>query len=578
MSLDARIRWALRGSTLVTLALALAMLFATWSIGDADASTLRLWQTSLTVGLALSLLVIAILTRWLRESILGPIQDLLRIIERSTAGGAHSRPGGVAGTLGEGVATLRRVLAEREEALARLEIVSRRDPLTGLGNRLSFDGSLPAALHAAAESGGEVALISIDVDKFKEVNDTLGHAAGDEVLRRIAALLQDACGDDEVSRIGGDEFAIIQTGKEQPANAQALVGQLMAAVGDGRVGDDIPIGLSIGAAIYPRDGDDDQVLRHHADVALYRAKHDGRSKARFFGMLEASGPEAVPDIAGASSLAIDLPGGIRAGELVLAYQPKLHARTGLVTSAEALVRWNHPTRGRVQPDDFITIAEKTGQIRALTEWVLWQTIADQAWLNSQGRPVDLFVNISALLLSDADFADTLLKIVAGRTGVIGLEITETAIIDDPELTLSHLRRFVDAGLKIAIDDYGAGWSSLSYLKQLPAHELKIDRAFITDISRSHRDPLLVRSTIDLAHALGMEVTAEGVDTSAALALLKVMGCDMIQGFLVSRPLPLHGLATFLADEQRVSHLDQLPIRFGTGPDGEAGERGVNVVP
>ena len=540
---------------------------------DADAASirnlqlLRRWQAAFTGGALLLITIVAALAYWVRRDVVAPIRRLNDLL-RSAAPECGDADESLAtmsevGALAAAVSALQCVLAEREDAVARLEVTSRHDALTGLSNRSLFDSRLPAALTAAEQAGEDVALICIDIDRFKEINDALGHGEGDEVLRQVATMLRDVCDDETVSRIGGDEFTIIQTGKDQPAAAKTLIGRLMKAMDDYRLANGVSASISVGAAIYPRDGESDQVLRHHADLALYRAKHDGRGRACFFGALETTPLEGQGT--GASSLALELPAAIRTGELAVAYQPKLHARTNQVTSAEALVRWNHPTRGQVQPNDFISIAEQTGQIRALTEWMLRRTIADQAWLAARGQEVELHVNISAPLLGDADFADALLRIAADRTGVIGLEITETAIIDDPQSTLAHLHRFVDAGLKIAIDDYGAGWSSLSYLKQLPAHELKIDRAFISDISRSHRDPLLVRSTIDLAHALGMEVTAEGVDTGAALALLKVMGCDLIQGFLVSKPLTLDALAEFLADDASLAHLDRMPLEFGSRP-------------
>ena len=527
---------------------------------------IRRLQAALAGGGILLILTFAVLTHRVRRDVVAPVERLNRLLadaaDCTTPDGRSHRPSEV-GALADGVAALRCLLAEREDALARLRVISQTDALTELPNRLLFDQRLPEAIAAAARGGGEVGLVCIDVDRFKEINDARGHAGGDRVLRDVAGVLRAVCdGGETVSRIGGDEFAIIQAGASQPAAARGLVDRLMTAMAAHRLTGDPLVGISVGAAIYPRDGDNDQLLRHHADLALYRAKNAGRGRACFFGALEAA--VAHDADAGASTLAADLPAAIPNGELTVAYQPKLHARTGAIAGAEALVRWNHPTRGQVQPDEFIEIAERTGQIRALTEWMLTRTIADQARLAAQGREIEFFVNISAPLLGDPDFAETLLRIAANRTGVIGLEITETAIIDDPQSTLAHLHRFVDAGLKIAIDDYGAGWSSLNYLKQLPAHELKIDRSFISDISRSHRDPLLVRSTIDLAHALGMEVTAEGVDTPAALALLKVMGCDVIQGFLISKPLGLDDLVAFLNDDARLAHLDRMPMGLGAG--------------
>lgn len=251
----------------------------------------------------------------------------------------------------------------------------------------------------------------------------------------------------------------------------------------------------------------------------------------------------VPESSG--NLADDLDAAIVRGELFLVHQPKVRARTGDVASVETLVRWQHPKRGLVGPNDFIGLAEERGEMRRITEWVILHAISEQRSLITCGHTLPFNVNISARVLADRDFADWAIAAVRDASGPIGFEITETAMIADPQGALRNLHLFADAGISIAIDDYGAGLSSLAYLKQLPAHELKIDRMFISGLSSSHRDPLLVRSTIDLAHALDMEVTAEGVDSPAALALLKVMGCDTIQGFLLAMPMPLGELRTYL---------------------------------
>jgi EAL domain-containing protein (putative c-di-GMP-specific phosphodiesterase class I) len=254
------------------------------------------------------------------------------------------------------------------------------------------------------------------------------------------------------------------------------------------------------------------------------------------------GKPAAPAVA---SLADDLHDAIDRNEFFLVHQPKMRARSGEVQAVETLVRWRHPTRGLIGPNDFIALAEERGEMRRLTEWVIRQTIVEQASLVGCGHSLTFNVNISARVLPDRDFAEWALATVSAASAPIGFEITETAMIADPEGALRNLHLFADAGIKIAIDDYGAGLSSLAYLKQLPAHELKIDRMFISGLSSSHRDPLLVRSTIDLAHALDMEVTAEGVDSPAALALLKVMGCDVIQGFLIAMPMAMGDLRAFL---------------------------------
>jgi EAL domain-containing protein (putative c-di-GMP-specific phosphodiesterase class I) len=253
------------------------------------------------------------------------------------------------------------------------------------------------------------------------------------------------------------------------------------------------------------------------------------------------------DVAAQLQLLNGLRHAITADELFLELQPKLHTRDMRVSSAEALVRWRHPQEGLVAPDRFITLAEQTGMIGELTRWVIKRAMQHQAELAAAGHEIELHINISGRLLPDLQFAAWALEAVKEAVGVIGFEITETAVIAEPEAAMSNLRAFVAAGIKIAIDDYGSGLSSLAYLKELPASELKIDKMFISGLATSHRDPLLVRSTIELAHALDMEVTAEGVEDAATLALLKLMGCDLIQGYAVSRALSVADFADFMRD-------------------------------
>jgi EAL domain-containing protein (putative c-di-GMP-specific phosphodiesterase class I) len=238
-------------------------------------------------------------------------------------------------------------------------------------------------------------------------------------------------------------------------------------------------------------------------------------------------------------------------EMILQYQPKIHVRRQEVTSVEALIRWQHPDRGLILPGDFITLAEEAGLIAAMTLWSLDQVKIDQTELRRRGFDVTIFVNISGQLLGNADFVSEVCRKLDGHDWGIGFEITETSVIKDPDTAIANLQQFSRIGIPIAIDDYGAGLSSLVYLKKLPACELKIDKMFITQLTSSNRDPLIVRSTIDLAHALEMEVTAEGVESQAALALLSVMGCDMVQGFLISRPIGIAGLVRFLSESHEL---------------------------
>lgn len=250
-------------------------------------------------------------------------------------------------------------------------------------------------------------------------------------------------------------------------------------------------------------------------------------------------------------LAAELDLALQRDEFVLFYQPKVHVRRQQINSAEALIRWQHPERGLILPGDFIQAAEEAQLIDRLTLWTIRRAIADQQAMRTAGYPLRIFINISGQLLADTAFVGAACRLIAESDASIGFEVTETSVIRDPASAIANLQRFADIGIRVSIDDYGAGLSSLAYLKQLPARELKIDKLFVTQLTSSNRDPLIVRSTIDLAHALDMEVVAEGVETHAALALLTVMGCDMVQGFLISRPITLEALLLFLSEDRHL---------------------------
>lgn len=302
----------------------------------------------------------------------------------------------------------------------------------------------------------------------------------------------------------------------------------------------VQVDMVFGTASAPASTADDTRLAEEAEIALFELH-----------VAERAGP---PELRSQSAretrrLAAELSNALGEDQLVLHYQPKVHVRRQEITSIEALVRWRHPERGLVYPGDFIGVAEKANLIGALTLWTLRQAITDQRRLVAGGHPLRVFVNISGQLVSDPVFVQEVCALVEGSGALLGFEITETSVIRDPSSAITHLQAFADIGVTIAIDDYGAGLSSLAYMKQLPARELKIDKLFVTQLTSSNRDPLIVRSTIDLAHALEMEVVAEGVETHAALALLTVMGCDMVQGFLISRPIGFDALVTFLDEEK-----------------------------
>ena len=304
------------------------------------------------------------------------------------------------------------------------------------------------------------------------------------------------------------------------------------------------IELLIGAAAVPTSDADDVRLAEEAEQAIEHARRDHRLVVRD---MSSSAP-AFDRL----TLVRDLGKALERGEMFLQYQPKVHLRRQEICSVEALIRWQHPTRGLVLPNDFIPAAEASRMIGPLTLWTLERVIADQKSLAADGHDLTVFVNISGRLLGDAPFVARACQIVKAGGAKIGFEITETSVIRDPDTAIAHLQVFAEMGIPLAIDDYGAGLSSLAYLKQLPASELKIDKMFVMQLTSSNRDPLIVRSTIDLAHALDMEVTAEGVETQAALALLSVMGCDMVQGFLISRPISLDALRQFLDEDRHLA--------------------------
>lgn len=316
------------------------------------------------------------------------------------------------------------------------------------------------------------------------------------------------------------------------------------------------VDAAIGVAGAVRGDADDVRLAEEAEDAMMQSRIEHGPVIR-----DLSREDPIID---RSALRRELAGAVERGEMFLQYQPKVHVRRQQIDSAEALVRWRHPTRGVILPGDFIPLAESTRDIGRLSIWTIERVIADQRRLRAEGHDLTIFVNISGQLLSDSRFVERVCEIVAEGGVPLGFEITETSVIRDPVSAIANLKVFADHGIAIAIDDYGAGLSSLAYLKQLPARELKIDKMFVLQLTSSNRDPLIVRSTIDLAHALEMEVTAEGVETPAALALLSVMGCDVIQGYLISRPIEIDAFAQFLHDHKDDALVDSARESFRVG--------------
>ncbi|MDO9709913.1 EAL domain-containing protein [Paracraurococcus lichenis] len=432
-------------------------------------------------------------------------------------------------------------VTERRAAEARIVHLAHHDALTDLPNRTLFRIKLDEAI-ARARRGHGFALLYLDLDRFKEVNDTLGHPVGDLLLRQVTERLQAAVRDtDTVARLGGDEFAIIQDGVRTPQDATVLGQRLVESVAAPYEleGHHVVIGTSIGIAIVPPDGATAEQLMKSADMALYRAKGDGRSCFRFFE------PEMDVRMQLRRGLETDLRQALAAAEFELFYQPILDVGSRAVTSFEALLRWRHPERGLMPPDRFIPLAEETGLIVPIGEWVLRAACAEaMRW------PAHLHVAVN---LSPTQFASRgLLEAITGALAASGLaphrlelEITETVMLKDSEATLSTLHRLKAIGVRIAMDDFGTGYSSLSYLQRFPFDKVKIDRSFIRNLGQTRESGAIVGAVVDLCAGLGKGATAEGVETPEQLEELAAKGCREVQGFLFSRPCPAAEVAGLL---------------------------------
>ncbi len=433
-------------------------------------------------------------------------------------------------------------IVSREKEILRLAY---EDGLTGLPNRSMFNEQLGQAVRTAKRGEAPVTVLLFDMDRFKTINDTLGHPVGDQALREVGLRVRKALRDsDVVARLGGDEFAVLlATGNA--GNARVVAEKIHKALEEPFViaGQTMDMAASIGIAHYPEHGDDPNALLRAADVAMYEAK---RTKARF------AVYDPSHDMRRQEFLTMlgELRRAVEAGELVLHYQPKMSLAEDRVTSVEALVRWRHPMRGFVQPADFIPFAEQTGYISAITRWVLRRAIEQCGVWERSGLRIRMCVNISARDLQGGDELITqvsaALQAAELPAGMLCLEITESALMEDPLSAQSTLRRLRDLGVATSIDDYGTGYSSLAYIKQLAVNELKIDRAFVGGMEADRSNAAIVRSTIELGHNLGLTVVAEGVETEHELAELRRFGCDEAQGYFFARPMPAPALERWLS--------------------------------
>ncbi|HZS64834.1 MAG TPA: EAL domain-containing protein [Xanthobacteraceae bacterium] len=423
-------------------------------------------------------------------------------------------------------------VTERKRTEARMQYMANHDGLTELPNRKAFTRHLEITIDQAATDGASFAVLYLDLDRFREVNDIFGHAGGDQLLCEMSRRLQAAAGGAFLARIGGDEFALIVDG-DQPMTAEALADKLVAAAADEVEieGQEFHVGATIGVAIYPNDGSDATTLLANADAALERAKEQARGSIRFF--------EAEMDYAQRErrELQMDLRSAAACGELQLLYQPQARIG-GDVTGFEALLRWRHPHRGLVPPSIFVPIAEESGLIVPIGEWVLREACREAA---SWPKPLHVAVNLSPVQFQHGDLAG-LVHSVLLETGLnpnrLELEITENVLIGDFSRALSILRRLKALGLRIAMDDFGSGYSSLSYLQSFPFDKIKIDKAFIANVDRNPQSAAIVRAVIGLGRGLKLPVVAEGVETKAQLEFLSREDCDEIQGYVVGDPLPI----------------------------------------
>jgi diguanylate cyclase (GGDEF)-like protein/PAS domain S-box-containing protein len=421
-------------------------------------------------------------------------------------------------------------LTERKRAEDRVVHLARHDVLTDLPNRAAFTDHLANTLEQAAQCQERFALLCLDLDRFREVNDVFGHPTGDALLREVARRLQAAAADAFLARIGGDEFTLIVSKGPQPSSAEQLVKRLQDSVAeDIQIGDhQIRTGLSIGVAIFPEDGRDATTLIGNADAALYRAKAEGRGGLRFFTA------EMDAMLRERRALLHDLRSAISSNELLVHYQPQAKIE-GEVVGFEALVRWRHPTRGMVSPGIFIPPAEESGLINPVGEWVLREACREAA---SWPRPLQVAVNLSPVQFRHGDLAGLVHSILL-ETGLkpqrLELEITESALIGDFSRAIAILRRLKAIGVKIAMDDFGTGYSSLSYLQSFPFDKIKIDQTFISNLHRNPQSAAIVRAVIGLGRGLYLPVVAEGVETEEQRAFLARENCQEIQGYLIGRP-------------------------------------------
>lgn len=429
-------------------------------------------------------------------------------------------------------------ISNQKAAENKLKEMAFYDPLTGLPNRTLFRDRLNQVVSACHRNQSQMALMFIDLYRFKVVNDTLGHAAGDELLVEAARRLRKGVREmDTVARLGGDEFTVIVTDVSQPDHLSGLAGELIRALGQPMelYGKTIHVGASVGIAIYPDDGKDSETLVKNADIAMYQAKDAGRNTFQYFSAaIQASVYDRV-------EMETDLNNALTRNELHLVYQPKYDLIERKLVGMEALIRWQHPTQGMIGPSQFIPLAEETGLILPMGGWVLHEACRQFVnWLHDDNREIKLAVNLSARQFLHPGLVkqiESVLKDTAIPARNLELEITESMVMANIEKAITTMEELRGLGISLAIDDFGTGYSSLSYLKRFPIDTLKIDRSFVRDITKNPQDDAIVSVIISLARSLKLNVIAEGIETEEQLQFLTQSHCTQGQGYLLGRPMP-----------------------------------------
>ncbi|HWH39303.1 MAG TPA: EAL domain-containing protein, partial [Usitatibacter sp.] len=446
-----------------------------------------------------------------------------------------------------GVVFNSRDVTDRKVIQERIQHLAYHDNLTGLPNRLLFQDRLANSIARAERSSHKVAVLFVDLDNFKNINDSLGHDAGDELLRGVSRRLSQCIRlEDSIARQGGDEFIVLLDSIDDSRGGSVVAQKILNALRQPfRVGGiEQHVSGSVGIALYPEDGHDPQTLMKNADTAMFHAKAQGKNAYQYF--------TAQMNVAVKRRMTMEsaLRRAVMSKDFVLHYQPQVDLRTGAIVALEALVRWQPPDGATIMPGDFIPLAEETGLIGELGEWVLHEACRQaRAWQDAGMGLRRMAVNLSARQFADAGFLETVTRVLE-RTGLdpraLELEITETQVMSQTEPLMALLNKLSGMGVQLAIDDFGTGYSSLSYLKRLPIRKLKIDQSFVRDVTVDPNDRAIVAAIINMARSLELVTIAEGVETHAQLELLQAAGCDVGQGYLFSRPATATALQALLA--------------------------------